>query len=182
VIRIGGHNFREVWAVDFEFAAPPGERPTVVCLVAWELSTGRKLRLWQDELQGMSLPPYPTDPQVLFIAYYASAELGCHLALGWPLPVNVLDLFTEFRNATNGLPLPCGAGLLGALAWYGLGGIEAAEKESMRELPQRRGPWSEGENRRCPTTANRMWRHWPDCFRKWMPDWMCPGPRYGAVT
>ena len=31
---------------------------------------------------------------------YASAELGCHLALGWPLPDNVLDLYVEFRNLT----------------------------------------------------------------------------------
>jgi hypothetical protein len=29
-------------------------------------------------------------------------------------------LFVEFRNRTNGLALPHGAGLLGAMAWYGL--------------------------------------------------------------
>lgn len=38
----------------------------------------------------------------------------------------------EFRGRTNGLPLPCGAGLLGALAWFGLDGIGAAEKADMR--------------------------------------------------
>ena len=66
----------------------------------WELRSGRKLRLWRDEFG--SLPPYPTGPDVLFVAYYASAEIGCHLALGWPVPERVLDLFTEFRNLTNG--------------------------------------------------------------------------------
>ena len=131
--------------VDFEFSAPSGERPSVVCLVAWELGTGRKLQIWKDELMGMEHPPYAVDRNALFVAYYASAEMGCHLSLGWPLPVNVLDLFTEFRNATNGLPLPCGAGLLGALAWYGLNSIETAEKESMRQLAQRGGPWSSME-------------------------------------
>ena len=30
---------------------------------------------------------------------YASAELGCFLALNWPMPVNVLDLFIEFRES-----------------------------------------------------------------------------------
>ena len=33
--------FREVWAVDFEFAAPDGERPKPICLVARELKMGR---------------------------------------------------------------------------------------------------------------------------------------------
>jgi len=145
VICVGSQLFREAWLVDFEFSAPPGERPSVICLVAWELSTGRKLRLWQDELAGMKQPPYGIGEDVLVIAYYVSAELGCHLSLGWPLPINVLDLFVEFRNHTNGLALPCGAGLLGAMAWYGLDSIEAAEKESMRQLAIRGGPWTTEE-------------------------------------
>jgi len=145
VIQIGGMRFREVWLADFEFSAPPGERPTPVCLVAWDLGRGKKMRIWQDELTRLREPPYSCGPESLFVAYYASAEMGCHLALGWTLPAKVLDLFAEFRNHTNGLPLPCGAGLLGALAWYGLSGVEAAEKESMRELAQRGGPWTAEE-------------------------------------
>jgi DNA polymerase-1 len=138
-------NFRGVWAVDFKYSAPPGERPTVVCLVAWELVSGQKLRFWQDELQGMNHPPYAVDQDTLFVAYYASAEVGCHLVLDWPLPTNVLDLFVEFRNVTNGLPLPCGAGLLGALAAYGLSSIDVIEKDSMRELAMRGGSYTEAE-------------------------------------
>ena len=45
----------------------------------------------------------PSGRDSLFIAYYASAELGCFRALGWPRPANILDLFVEFRNRTNGL-------------------------------------------------------------------------------
>jgi len=67
--------------------------------------------------------------------------------LHWPLPANVLDLFVEFRNRTNGLPVPCGNGLLGALAYFGLDSIAAAEKESMRELALRGGPFNETEKR-----------------------------------
>ena len=111
-MKIGSHTFREIWCVDFEFSAPSGEIPEVICLVAWELVSNRKLRIWQDELEGMDGPPYAIDADALFVAYYASAEMGCHLALGWELPENVLDLFTEFRSATNGLKLTCGAGLL----------------------------------------------------------------------
>src|SRR6476661_5584561 len=109
--------FNEVWCVDFEFSMKAGERPDPVCLVAWELRSGRKLRLWRDEF-GVS-PPYSTSSDVLFVAYYASAEIGCHLALGWSTPKCVLDLFTEFRNCTNGVPTSNGNGLLGALTYHG---------------------------------------------------------------
>jgi DNA polymerase I len=135
--------FEEIWAIDFEFGAEPGENPQPVCLVAWELRNGRKLRVWCDEF-GVT-PPYPTSSNVLFVAYYASAEISCHLALGWPVPERVLDLFTEFRNHTNGLPTISGSGLLGALAHHGLDGIGAIEKHEMRELVLRGGPWSEAE-------------------------------------
>ena len=41
--------FAEIWAADFEFGAKPGENPEPVCLVAWELRSGRKLHVWRDE-------------------------------------------------------------------------------------------------------------------------------------
>jgi DNA polymerase-1 len=140
---LAGLPFGEIWAVDFEYAAKPGENPEPVCLVAWELRSGRKVRLWRNEFGPK--PPYSTDAASLFIAYYASAEIGCHLALGWPVPERVLDLFVEFRNHTNGIPTTSGAGLLGALAHHGLDSIGAVEKEEMRELVLRGGPWSPAE-------------------------------------
>jgi hypothetical protein len=56
-----------------------------------------------------------------------------------------LDLFTEFRNHTNGIPTVSGAGLLGALAHYGLDSIGTVEKDEMRDLVLRGGPWSDAE-------------------------------------
>jgi len=135
--------FKEIWAVDFEYGAKPGENPEPVCLVAWELRSGRKARLWRHEFG--ATPPYPTNADTLFVAYYASAEIGCHLGLGWPMPERVLDLFTEFRNRTNGIPTTSGAGLLGALAQYGLDSIGAIEKDEMRDLILRGGPWADAE-------------------------------------
>ena len=82
---------------------------------------------------------------MLFVAYYASAELGCYRVLGWPMPERILDLFTEFRARTNGLNTPAGNGLLGALAYFGLDGMGATEKEDMRALILRGGPWSDAE-------------------------------------
>src|SRR5262245_9408794 len=123
--------FREVVIADFEFTSEPGERPVPICLVARELRSGRRFRLWHDQLG--SAPPYATGPDVLFIAYYASAELGCYRALGWSMPERVLDLFAEFRNCTNGLPTPAGSSLLGALAYFGIDARGAAEKKEMQE-------------------------------------------------
>ena len=137
--------FNKVWLVDFEFSAPPGERPRVLCLVAREYRTGQTIKLWEDDLRSMDRPPFSIDTASLYVAYYASAEIGCHLSLGWPLPKNLLDLFAEFRNNRNGLQVPCGSGLLGALAFYGLGGIGGLEKEEMRVLAIRGGPFTETE-------------------------------------
>jgi hypothetical protein len=61
--------------------------------------------------------------------------------------MNVLDLFVEFRNRTNGLALPHGAGLLGALAYFGCDGIGAVEKNEMRALALRGGPYTDAERR-----------------------------------
>jgi DNA polymerase I len=123
--------YREIWAADFEFEAGSGERPDPVCLCARELRSGREIRLWRGQFD--SAPPYPTDADTLFVAYYASAELGCHLALGWPMPARILDLFTEFRCGTNGLTVPAGNGLIGALTAFGLDTVGATEKKEMQE-------------------------------------------------
>ena len=79
-------DFRHVILVDFEFTAPPGGRPTPICMVAREFRTGRTQRLWEDDLRQLSEPPYPFDDSSLVAAYYGSAEFGCYDALGWPMP------------------------------------------------------------------------------------------------
>jgi hypothetical protein len=136
--------YRAVWAVDFEFHCPPGERPQPLCLVARELRTGALVRLWLADGAPLA-PPLDTDDDALFVAYYASAELGCFLALDWLFPTRTLDLYAEFKCLTSGLPVPCGRGLLGALAYFGLDGLTAAEKDDMRQLAMRGGPYTAGE-------------------------------------
>jgi hypothetical protein len=112
-------------------------------MVAKEFRSGRVIRQWADELG--SAPPFDVGPDILFVAYYASAELGCFLSLGWPLPVRILDLFTEFRNLTNGLSPSTGNSLLGALSYFGLDGIGAGEKDEMRQLALRGGYYTAEE-------------------------------------
>ena len=82
------NSFDEIWLADFEFQAASGERPRVHCLVAHELRSGRTLRMWSDELEARREAPFPVGPRSLFVAYYASAELGCFLSLDW------LSIFT----------------------------------------------------------------------------------------
>jgi DNA polymerase I len=112
--------FHSVWLIAFESSASPGDRPEPVCLVAREFRSGRTIRLWRGDLRGHREPPFPIGHDSLFVAYDAAAELGCHLALGWPFPARILDLHAEFCCRTAGLPLPYGAGLVGAMLWHGL--------------------------------------------------------------
>jgi DNA polymerase-1 len=124
-------SFREIVLIDFEFEVPVGGTSIPVCCVAHELRSGRTFRIWQDEFG--KYPPYATGPDVLVVAYYSSAEWGCYRALGWPMPERILDLFVEFRNLTNGLPVPAGHKLLGALACYGLPIMDAVEKQELQQ-------------------------------------------------
>lgn len=134
-----------IYLVDFEFHpvnGVEGNPPEVVCMVVMNYQTGDVKRYAQPELHKMMVAPFDTGSDALFVAFFASAELDCFLQLGWPLPSNVLDLYVEFRNLTNGIPLLHGRGLLGAMAHYGLLGIAPEEKSEMRDLILRGGPWS----------------------------------------
>ena len=136
--EFGGHS-------SFEEAGRSGERPRPVCMVAKELRSGQVWPVWCDEFE--STPPFPIGPDALFVAFYASAELGCFRAMGWPKPANILDLFAEFRDRTNGLATPAGSSLTGALTYFGLDAIAAHEKDRLRLLILGGGPWSESERR-----------------------------------
>jgi DNA polymerase I len=138
--------FQDVWLLDFEFEAPAGERQHPLCMVAVELRSGRTIKLWRDELyQARGHPPFDTGPETLFVAYFASAELGCFLGLDWPLPGAVVDLFAEFRVLTNGLPLIAGAGLVGACQYHGIPMMSGDEKDGNRAIIMRGGPWTTAE-------------------------------------
>jgi DNA polymerase family A len=143
--------FREVWAADFEFVAQPGERPEPVCMVARELRSGRTIKLWRGEFGPAA--PFPVGDDTLFTAFYASAELGCFRALGWPMPTRILDLFTEFRAHLNYVQAARGYrrhkaqgfGLIDALTYFGLDNIGVTEKRSMIDIILRGPPWTEQE-------------------------------------
>jgi DNA polymerase I len=138
--------YREVVLVDFEFIPCDGERiETVVCVVAHLLKSGETIRLWRDQFG--PVPPYPTGPDVLFVAYNTVAEISCHLALGWPVPACMLDLYVEYLARVNefrpeGVDPPS-AKLIHALMNFGLDTIGVEEKRVMIDLILTGGPWSD---------------------------------------
>jgi hypothetical protein len=158
--------FQEVWCVDFEFSAPDGERPAVRCMAAREYYTGRTMHLWLDGEPAPPRPPFAIDRDALFVAYFASAEMSCFLALGWPTPVRILDLYAEFKRMICGRDgEPAKPSLVYALDWFGLESLDAEEKWEMRQLAIRGGLYTDAERRSlldyCGADVNALTRLLP---------------------
>jgi hypothetical protein len=137
-----------VFLIDFEFRPENGREgntPEPVCLVVKDFLSGVVSRYWAGDIHARRSAPFSDGRNALCVAYFACAELDCFLQLGWPLPENVLDLFVEFRCLTNGTTPPNGAGLLGALLYFGLPSMAAQHKDAMRDLVLRGGPWTAQE-------------------------------------
>lgn len=139
------NSFKQIWCCDFEFAVSGGDLPKPKCMVMIEYFSGQKIRLDMNQLESQEEAPVDFNENSLLVAYYASAEISCFLSLNWKLPVFVLDLYSEFRNLTNGYELPSGRGLIGALVYFGLSAIDVSEKEEMRLLALREGDYTDHE-------------------------------------
>lgn len=139
--------FTRIYLCDFEFQQLQGDVPRPICVVAKELYSGQVIRLWLWGEDWPKRPPFPTGPDVLFVAYYASAEFLCFLALHWDMPLRILDLCVEFKRRTSGLSTPCGRDLLGALVHCGIPAMDSGDKETMRELAIRGAPYTPEEKR-----------------------------------
>ena len=149
--------FDRIVAVDTEFTPVVGGHVIPVCYVAHELISGKRVRLWYDELGPE--PPFPTDERTLYVAHSAQADIGFHLACGWPAPARVLDTCVEFRNLTNvtlpkeyrksnGEPGRQPAGLLDALDYFKIRDVHGytyTEKTELRDLAIRGAPFTEQE-------------------------------------
>ena len=136
-------DFTNYWVVDYEFIVEPGNPPDPICYVAKNLKTGQLIKHWINKSE--TKPKYTTDKNSLFIAYYASAEMGCHQALNFKRPLYIVDLFAEFRCLTNGAKIPSGNSLIGACDFYGTSSSDATYKDSMRNRILEGRPFSEKE-------------------------------------
>ncbi len=79
----------------------------------------------------------------LLVTYYAPAEIACLNVLGIRC-TNILDMYVEFKNFTNGFALQS-HGQLDALKYFGLAGISYDEKECFRQIAIRGGPFTADE-------------------------------------
>jgi len=138
-------DFKEIWCCDFEYQHRVGELPVPICMVVHEINSGTKIRLWLDQLENETKAPFPVGDDSLFVAFFATAEFSCFHALSWDLPIHCLDLFVEFRNLTNLHSERRSASLLAALNHFGFDSLGYDEKESMRSLAMRGGPYTESE-------------------------------------
>jgi hypothetical protein len=129
---------RAIVVVDFEFGVAAGERPDPTCVCAKELYSGQAWRLMRENMPAS--PPWPAGKDVLFVSYYAPAELGCYLVLNWPMPERILDLYAEYRNLTNGHAV--GRKLVNAMDMFDLDHLCIAEKKEMQEAIGN-GTWRE---------------------------------------
>jgi DNA polymerase I len=141
-------HYNEVVLVDFEFSQPDGEVvQRIDCMVVHRLKAGTTSRLWGDQLG--PTPPYSTGPDTLFVAFNVAAEMSCHLALGWPMPARVLDLYAEYlayRNMFREEGVKTArASLIEALTHFGLDTIGADEKKAMIALILRGPPYTPQE-------------------------------------
>jgi hypothetical protein len=137
-MRVVDKDFAEITLFDFEYGTDTRGLRVPVSLCFEQLVSGCKVRMWTDELG--SLPPYDTGPDNLFVCYSAAAEMSCHIALGWPIPKRLLDLYVEYLNHKNGLPRHDTQGkkkqfnLLAALHNFGLAHVAPEDKKEMQEL------------------------------------------------
>ena len=133
--------FREEWHIDFEYREN-ADSPTGPGLAVRHRAAQRDRHfLRRDQLLKLKQAPFNTGTDSVIVAYAANAEMSCFLALGWPFPVNILDLYVETIAAINGDTTVWleeeGAkkgkkgrpGLLTALKLHGLRAIEGEEKE-----------------------------------------------------
>lgn len=162
--------FASVWVIDFEYYAPSGELPKPICCVAKELFTNRVERLWLWETESIQ-PEFLSHGPALLVSFYAPAELLVFEDLGWRFAGQIVDVYAECRNLTNGQPITCGKGLLGYAIHFGIStSILHSEKDSMRELAQRGGPWTTEEQRDLLDYCQSDVETTEQLFRRILPD------------
>lgn len=137
--------FPETWVVHFGFEKPlqgQGNCLLPVSFEAKELATGRMVELSQCQLNASDQIPFPVDDAALIVVFDASKQIAGFLAKGWPVPLRILDLKTEFRCMTNGRRVPCGDGLPGALTYFGLDAFGVGNASSCHDCREAAVPGS----------------------------------------
>lgn len=133
------------FGIDVEGNPLDGNPLRPVCICARDLLSNESWELWLGEFPAQ--PPFPLDETTLFVAFNASAEIRTFMALGWPAPLRVLDLFAEFCDHRNGRDGETSRSLLSALAHFGIDTIGAVYKKQMIDRILKGAPFTAEERR-----------------------------------
>jgi DNA polymerase-1 len=140
---------RELIAIDTEYVSRPGEHVIPVCVCAKSLFTGNMWRVWH---HSGSRSPFNTNPEIVYIAYSATAEWSYFLSCGWDLPRSIVDLYPERSLEINGRREPDGTRpsrkLLGAMEAHGIRTRDEVSKDLNIQLILRGAPYSAQERQR----------------------------------
>ncbi len=134
----------EVWFADFEFISTDGEKPRPICFCGTEANSNKTIKIWLDGVENPTVPINFKDTSITYVAYYAVAEMSCHLVLGWEIPENIIDLYCEWRTLTND-GMKQANGLLNACQHFGIPTVDQAFKDKMRDRVLAGAPYSEAD-------------------------------------
>jgi len=94
--------FSDIWCVAIVCSQDHGERPVPLCIIAKEINSGRFL---QPKLKSSDKVFFGNNENSLVVSFKAAELINCFKSLGWPVPVNLVDLYAEYRCLQNGKPL-----------------------------------------------------------------------------
>ena len=123
--------YSEIWVCDTEYRHEDGNTVEPVCAVFLEILSGKEIRLWAEKGQAC---PVKFGRHTLFVAYAANAEMSYFLEMGWEIPPRVLDLYAEYRAASNDAAGNPKSSLVDAMAVFGISDIDSTHKEVMRSM------------------------------------------------
>lgn len=128
------HDHQEIWFMHaYSRRRTDGVREPL-CLAALSAQTGEVVDGWADSLP--QIAPFPRE--ALVVVFDAPSAFACFGAVGWRRPKYLIDLFAEFRNATNGQAVKCD--FSDALAWFGLPDLSYGERCFLAALDRQHDP------------------------------------------
>ena len=146
---LAAHGWRRVWVLDTEYKSVEGGLQIPHCLCALDLITRERVDLW---LEPGAPCPFPMAKNELFVLYAADADILTFIAMGWPIPLNVLDPRIEWIRIDNGGDQykpgrreRKGYSLLDAARTLRVPAIPESAKKHWRDVAIRGAPFSEEE-------------------------------------
>jgi hypothetical protein len=149
VATLVARGWRRAWVVDTEYKPVDARVQIPHCLCALDLISRERLDLWLKP--GMPCP-FAMAADELFILWAADADILTFIAMGWPVPLNVIDPRIGWKRIDNGGDQfkpggkeKKGYSLLDAAREFHVPAIPEGVKKYWRDIAIRGGPFTEEE-------------------------------------